>query len=382
MRIVLLANFVSPTSGGIRRVVDRLRAGYAAMGHQPTLVVPGPRDRLTWTPAGRVVELASPTLPRSGGYRVVADVPRLWRVLDRLAPDRVEVHDRFTLRTAARWARRRGVPAVVVVHERLDRLADLWAPWPLRPAPHVLRDNARLATRFDHVVVPSRWAAEEFHHAGMTAVEVVGWGVDLDEFRPARRSEVLRRRLLAGADVLLVQTCRLSPEKRPHTAFPALATLRAHGVDARLVVAGTGAAERRTRRLARDLPVTFLGHLEGRRHLAELLASADVAICPGPVETFGLAALEALACGTPVVAVESGAVGELLDDPHGCAVHPHPRALAAAVRRLLAAGPAARRAARAAAEPHTWSRAVSRMAALHGLPAPTPVAAGRRGPAR
>src|SRR5262249_32056107 len=57
-------------------------------------------------------------------------------------------------------------------------------------------------------------------------------------------------------------------------------------------------------------PVTFTGFIPSRTAVATLLATADVVLAPGPVETFGLAALEALACGTPVVVSGSGALPE------------------------------------------------------------------------
>jgi alpha-1,6-mannosyltransferase len=371
VRVVQLANFVSPTSGGIRTVLDRLRAGYAAAGHEPVLVVPGPRDEVEGHPHGDVVRVAAPRIPGTGGYRLILDVGRVRRLLDGLAPDRVEVHDRATLRAAGTWARAHGTPAAVVVHERLDRLAALHLPWVVRPAQAARRDDAAVAARFDAVVAPSRWAAAGFG-AGGAEVRVVPWGVELDRFTPGRRSAVLRRRLLAGAQVLVVLVCRLSPEKRPEVAVDGLAALRARGVDARLVVAGTGAAAAAVRRRAAGHPVTFLGHVASRDDVADLLAAADVAVCPGPVETFGLAALEALASGTPVVAARSGAVAELLDDACGRAVYGRGGAVAAAVTSLLAEGQAARGAARAAAERHPWSRAVDRMLGLHGL-VPRPV---------
>jgi alpha-1,6-mannosyltransferase len=79
--------------------------------------------------------------------------------------------------------------------------------------------------------------------------------------------------------------------------------VRAAGIDAVLVVAGDGPLRGRLERAARRkaLPVQFAGFVTDPKHLATLLASADVVVAPGPVETFGLAALEALACGTPVV---------------------------------------------------------------------------------
>lgn len=365
MKIVQIANFVSPTSGGIRTTLARLRRGYAATGHQSALIVPGPRDEVEGDDAGLTIRLRAPRLPRSGGYRLLVDLPRVHQVLEELQPDRIEVHDRFTLRGLGSWAQDRRVPSLMVAHERLDRLAPLYLPWVLRPAVLARRDNAAVAARFDTVVSPSRWAAQEFTAAGVDTVEVVPWGVDSDRFRPDRRSNVIRRRLLGRESVLVAMVCRLSAEKRPESAIDALAALVATGVDARLVIAGTGQSHQQLRRRAQKLPVTFLGHLQGRDHVAELLASADVAICPGPIETFGLAALEALASGTPVVSARAGAIAELLSVPYGATAYNHGPAMATAVRRLLDVGRHARATARHAAEQHRWSRAVDRMLALH-----------------
>lgn len=374
MRIAQVANFVSPTSGGIRTTLARLRNGYEAAGHEPVLVIPGEADGVERTEDGLVIRVAAPRIPRSGGYRMILDLDAVRRVLTDIAPDRIEVNDRFTLRAVGDWAHAQGIPSLVVVHERLDQLAGMRLPWILRPDQWVRRDNVAVARRFDTVVSPSRWAAEEFTRAGVRNVRVVGWGVDHDRFHPGRRSPVLRRRLLGRERVLLVMVCRLSPEKRPETAIATLAALRARGVEARLVVAGTGQAERRLRADAADLPVTFLGHLHGRDHVAELLAAADVAVCPGPIETFGLAALEAMASGTPVASSRSGAIAEVLTLPYGIATYNHGPAMASAVERLMDGGQTAREAARAQAEQHPWSRAITSMLHLHGLadaPAPT-----------
>ena len=123
--------------------------------------------------------------------------------------------------------------------------------------------------------------------------------------------------------------------------------------------------------------MTFLGHVADRSELAALLASADVVLAPGPVETFGLAALEALACGTPVVASARSALPALIG-PAG-AVATTPAQYAGAVQRLLAAPAAARRArARARAELHPWSAAVSAFLSAHDAAAPTACRHGLR----
>ena len=134
LRIAVVANLVTASSGGIRTTIAALRRGYAEHGHRTLLVVPAARDARHETVVGTTVAVRSPRLPRSGGYRMIVDLARVERLLDAFAPDRLEVHDRFTLRALAGWAATRGVPATVVVHERLDALLDRRLPWaPARP---------------------------------------------------------------------------------------------------------------------------------------------------------------------------------------------------------------------------------------------------------
>ena len=102
----------------------------------------------------------------------------------------------------------------------------------------------------------------------------------------------------------------------------------------------------------------------GRADLAALLASAEVAIAPGPAETFGLAALEALACGTPVVVSAESALPEVVG---GAGASVPGEDLAAGVRAVLARPePARRAAARARAEQYDWGTATRGFLAAHG----------------
>ena len=99
--------------------------------------------------------------------------------------------------------------------------------------------------------------------------------------------------------------------------------------------------------------------------MAALLASADVVVAPGPVETFGLAALEALACGTPVVVNEASALPEVVGDA-GVAVTGTPEAFAAGVRELMERPePERRAAARQRAEHFGWPQAVDGFLRAH-----------------
>ncbi|MGW5781519.1 glycosyltransferase [Streptomyces sp. NPDC003863] len=376
LRIVRLANFVTPTSGGLRTALDQLGRGYLAAGHEPVLVVPGAAASDHLTEQGRVVTLPGPVLPGTGGYRVLADKRRVRRLLDELAPDRIEVSDRTTLRWTGEWARRARVPSVMVSHETADGVLRTWGAPPALAAGAADRLNRRTAWAFARIVCTTEWAEREFVRIGARNVVRAPLGVDLERCRPGRRDAALRARYADGERVLLLLCSRLSVEKRPGTALDALEELRGLGIAAALVVAGDGplkgALERRARE--RRLPVRFLGHVADREALADLQAAADVCLAPGPAETFGLSALEALACGTPVVVSASSALPEVVGTA-GASAADTPRAFATGVQGLLAIPESLRRrAARARAEVFSWDRAVTAFLAAHeALPAPRPL---------
>ena len=137
-----------------------------------------------------------------------------------------------------------------------------------------------------------------------------------------------------------------------------------------LVVAGDAPRLRALQAQAGRLPVRFLRHVADRGLLARLLATADVTLAPGPVETFGLSALEALASGTPVVVSSRSALPEVVG-PAGLAADDTDAAFADAVQRLLGRDEAGRRQrARAQAERFGWPASVRGFLAAHQLPVP------------
>ncbi|MGH3389607.1 MAG: glycosyltransferase [Actinomadura sp.] len=367
MRIIRLANFVAPCSGGMRTALRELGTGYVAAGHESVLVVPGPDHREEETEQGRVITLPGPIVPGTGGYRVIAARRPLRRLLDELRPDRIEVSDRTTLRWTGDWARERGIPSVMVSHDSLAGLLRMFGPRQL-PLDRISdRLNLETAESYGVVLCTTEWAAAEFRRLDIPNLVRVPLGVDLARFSPDRRDERLRSSLAAPDEALLVHCSRLSPEKRPERAVDALAELRRRGVPAALAVVGEGPRRRALEERAAGLPVRFLGHVADRELLAGVLATADVAIAPGPVETFGLAALEALASGTPVVVSNESALPEVIGLA-GLSVDDSGAAYADAVEQLLAREERQRRvAARAQAERYDWQTAVDGFLRAHGL---------------
>jgi alpha-1,6-mannosyltransferase len=270
---------------------------------------------------------------------------------------------------------------MMVSHESLAGLLGVWG----MPARERLADrlNRHTAEAYDQIVCTTAFAAAEFRRLGVPNLVEVPLGVDLDEFHPSRADPAVRARYARPEELLVVYCSRLSADKRPELAVDTVAALRAGKAPAVLAVAGDGSRRAALAYRAARLPVRFAGHIADRSAVAALLASADVLVAPGPVETFGLAALEALACGTPVVVNAASALPEVVGDA-GVAVRGTPEAFAEGVRTLMARPePERRAAARARAELFGWPRAVDGFLVAHGLstsPATQPVVVRQHNP--
>src|SRR5215218_354536 len=105
------------------------------------------------------------------------------------------------------------------------------------------------------------------------------------------------------------------PVKRPVDCVEILARVRAKGVNARLVMVGDGSERRRAEHRARCLNVERYCSFVGKQpRITDYLSVSDVLLLPSEQESFGLAALEALACEVPVVASRVGGIPEVVDD--------------------------------------------------------------------
>ncbi len=148
--------------------------------------------------------------------------------------------------------------------------------------------------------------------------EVIYNGVDTEEFRdrwsPEERGKLRRALGFSDGDFVIGISAFLRPEKNHVQMVEAIARLRNRGVPARALMIGDGemraTIEARARELAVDRHVVITGL---QREVRPYIATCDVvALCSDTVETFSLAALEAMALGRPVVHSEIGGAGEMI----------------------------------------------------------------------
>lgn len=291
--------------GGVRRVIDAKRAALLQRGWRHTLLAPGVRG------PGRV-DCGGWPLPYSGGYRVVTSRRRAQQLVERCQPDLVEAADPYTLAGAlAEAARALQVPAVAFCHSDLSGLVRSWlgGDGPLARAAErrARRYLASLYGRFDLVLAPSRELTERLREMGVHHAQHQPLGVDCRVFRPEALDRPWRRALLARMGLppqtrLVAYAGRFAAEKRLPLLAQAVARLGPGHV---LIAMGAGPCP------PPELPSVRLLPPGRPAEVARLLASCDVFAHAGDQETFGLAALEAMACGTALVVSSRAGLGEL-----------------------------------------------------------------------
>jgi alpha-1,6-mannosyltransferase len=348
MKIVDISEFYSPTGGGVRNYVDHKFKAAARHGHFLTVIAPGTENHVEPREGGKIIWVETPQLPFDKNYRMFWGAKDVWRIIDAEAPDVLEGSSPWRGGwLAANWPGTtvkmlfmHADPVAVypqtllrgkLTPSTIDRLFG-WYWWYLR----------RLNVRYDGCVVAGSWLAERFADYGLQNLHVVPFGVETKWFRPGLRDEALRAEMLAkcglGPDAALILNIgRHHPEKRVGTAITAVTeaqTSKPMG----LYVIGDGFIRSSIEAKAeRANHIHMAGWVKERGLLASMVASADALLHCSSAETYGFVVAEALSCGTPVVAPDTGGAADLAD-PDCAETYPpgDAHAAAAAVLRLLA----------------------------------------------
>ena len=324
----------------------------------------------------RRYEIGGPAAPASPGYHVLARPGALREILERETPHVIELGSIYmapwVLRAAAVGMR---IPQVGFFHMDLVGAAvrTLGRAW---PAP--FRSATQLSlSAYLRAAYSGCWSVAGASHAALQAIQAAGirrprfapFGVDLTTFRPEAADSCWKREVGAADRPVALYVGRLTIEKNLRVVIDALPELHRR-LGLKLVLIGDGGWRSRLEEMAAQEPamLAVLPYETDRVRLARAYASADLYIAPSPHETFGFSALEAAACGLPIVGANAGALAERLAAvPWGRTFEASsPDALREAVEAMLGPdAPAVRKAARAAACGFGWDRTFTTLLAVY-----------------
>ena len=333
MRVLVANDTYPPQLNGAAVAAHRLVQGLARRGHCVSVVAPSMayRDEEQDEPSspGVIVHRIKsfPTKPLHPEFRIASWAridAKLDRIFDRFRPDIVHLQNHFVVgQGCLKQARKRSIPVVGTNHFMPGNLFD-YIPKAFRPVGSVVisavmwKHWMRVYNRLDCVFAPSHACLKMLRDVGLTTqAEVVSNGLDLRSYSKAAAPESIYEKygIRRGIPTFLA-VGRLEKDKKVDLVINATAKASADA-QVQTVIVGRGKDEAEFRELAARLglggTLVFTGYVPDE-DLPLLYNVADVYIGAGAAELQGLAVMEAMASGLPILVANAVALPELLEE--------------------------------------------------------------------
>ena len=357
-----LTNAFHTHSGGISTFYKAMLQVANQQQREMRLIVPGSDDRVEQVGRyGRIYTVSAPRAPFYGSYRCLYPTKYLYpentirRILREERPDVIEICDKYNLQYLGGMIREGLLGDLdfrpLMLGLSCERMDENVAAYVANSAFH--RAFCRWYMHwiyfpfFDHHIAVSEHAASELvaasrKHRVRRGIWIRPMGVDVARFSPGSRSAAMRQHLLQKSGggpgtLLLLYAGRLAPEKNLPLLIGMMHSLQHDRTpDYRLILVGDGIQRELLEQLTSSQApgkVHFLDHITDRERLAEVYASCDLFVHPNPREPFGIAPLEAMASGLPLVAANTGGITSFATEANAWLADPTPTAFAASVRQ-------------------------------------------------
>ncbi|WP_084103224.1 glycosyltransferase family 1 protein [Demequina sp. NBRC 110056] len=310
MKVALIAESFLPHANGVTHSLLRVIEHLSERGDEALVIAPEAKGSTGPVRYGvaQVKRLPAMGWPGYDDVRVsLSGSARIGRILDDYSPDVVHLASPFMLGwSGIRAADELSIPTVAVYQTEVPSYADRYRVGWGEP---ILWDRVlNIHRRAGLTLAPSTYAMRQLDSLGVPRLRLWPRGVDTARFDPAKRDAELRRAWAPAGEVIVGYAGRLAAEKRVEDLT------RLSEIDGiRVVVIGDGPARSRLEALMPD--ATFTGFLGGD-DLPRALASLDVFLHCGELETFCQGIQEAHAAGVPVVAPRRGGPIDLVDPDH------------------------------------------------------------------
>jgi alpha-1,6-mannosyltransferase len=366
MKVCDLTQFYSPFSGGVKRYLEEKRKYAVANGHQHLLIIPGDQSSCVETEGSRTYSIKSPLVSRTSRYRALLNLGAVQALLEKERPVVIESSDPYQLAwKAISSGQALRIPVVGFYHSHFpEAYLRTTSKFLGETATEIVMEVARTYVRalynhFQATFVPSAALGQVLGKWGVENVILAELGIDTDIFRTGKDRGATRTRMEIPAErFLLLYVGRLAHEKNVKTLFEAFEILN------------DGPQREQLRDLSRSTKaVSWLRYISAQGELAAVYRAADLFVHPGVQETFGLVALEAQACGTPVVGIRGSYMDRIiLSDQTHWAEENSPHSLANAILDsgkldLATIGEAA---SQQVAKRYSWRRVFRQMFDIYG----------------
>lgn len=308
MKIAFITEtFLPKVDGVVTRLVYTIK-NLHAMGHETLIVAPdrGCRE----FDGSRVIGAPALRLPIYPDFMLGFPSAKISKEIDAFGPDIVHLINPFLLGYGGfQYAVRRSIPFITSYHIHITKVTEYYNIsfldgmfWWFVRAVH---------GEAVYDLCTSREMIKEFARCGIEPVYLWKRGVDIQLYGPDKKTAEMRYHLTGGHPEapLILYAGRIAAEKDIFM----LRYILERNPDVRAAIVGDGPIRDRTETHFKGTGTVFTGFLKSPE-LAAAYASADLFIFPSQTETLGLAALEAMASGTPVIAADAGGIRDLIEN--------------------------------------------------------------------
>lgn len=329
MKILIAADLHWPTINGVATFSRNLAHGLAARGHEVIVIAPSQRRtglaEEEWDDDYLIKRTISVPFPFYQNFRISVSPRReVKRVIEEFEPDVIHIQMLLGIGQATmRYAKLYNIPVVTTNHAIPENLMDnirLLAPVSGPINRLITEYGARFHAKADHVTMPTQAAIDMLTNGREdlpeVPIEAVSNGIDLGRFTPTKPTKAIYKQFGIPTDRLIVSYIgRLDSEKHISVLINAFYQVQQTlAKPVHLLIVGFGTDSERLDNQVYQLgihdSVTFTGRVSDEE-IVELHKVGDVFCMPSPAELQCIAALEAMASGKPIVAVDAGAVREL-----------------------------------------------------------------------
>lgn len=327
MNLLITTESYYPNISGVAVFSHRLAKKMVELGHRVTVIAPSPKfsEYVEKIDGIKIYRLKSKINPFRQGYYVTRfPYFEIKKIINDLKPDIIHAQDPVAVSLSALLiGRHRRIPIIATNHFSLEYVVS-YLPFFKLIHPFILFLLSTYLGFFYNrckvLTFPTQTIANSFKAKHLKAkAKVISNGVDLSRFMPyyGGRDAVKEKYHIPLNDSVILSVGRLDQDKKIDIlikAFTQSALSQCH-----LVICGAGIQKENLIRLSRDLGVekrvSFVGSIAHESSdLPKIYQMATVFVNPCPIETQGVAVLEAEATGLPIVAANSGALPELVKD--------------------------------------------------------------------
>jgi len=324
MRILFVSDTYYPHLNGVYYFVCRVAPLLQAKGHEVAVIAPSETMHSSLKKIDDIDVYGIPSLPVLYYPNVRFPIPfllmcRVNHILKTFKPEIIHIQDHFSIaRAVVQSGKKSGIPIIGTNHFMTENLTSLvrYEKWKKKLSAIMWSQFSDTFNQLSLVTTPSETAARLIRPKLDVEVVPVSSGIDLNDFNPYGDTTMVREKYFIPDKPVLLYVGRLDPEKKMEEVLYAVARA-VKKTDLHLVVVGKGIRKFALEELAKELGIAdrviFTGFVPDE-DLPYFYKLSRCFIIASTAELLSLSTLQAMATGLPVIAVNAGALGELVHD--------------------------------------------------------------------